>query len=55
MKKIFQVLAIALGIVVYGCAKASGTTRAELIPGPPGVQCYAIIDSNEEVRGGNCL
>lgn len=35
-------------------AKASGSTRAVSISGPSGSECFAILDGDDKVVGGNC-
>jgi hypothetical protein len=47
---------ILAAFAVHGCGdiRASGTARAELIPSPSGVTCYAIIDGGQTV-GGSCI
>ena len=66
MKTKVEIKLVSFGLFLFGigvallslsCGKAqSSTKRAEIIPSPTsGVTCYAIIDDNEKVVGGNCL
>lgn len=48
--------ALSLSIAAPSCSPASGEggVRAIPIPGPAGVDCYAIMDGEKTV-GGSCL
>lgn len=35
-------------------AKAAGAARAIYISGPAGAECFAIVDGDDKVVGGNC-
>lgn len=51
----FGALAV-VSLVILGCgrARASGSASAQLIAGPGGYTCFAIMNGDQAI-GGNCI
>jgi hypothetical protein len=49
-------VSLALGFLFSGGCKTSANTgyRAEIVPGPAGASCFAIVDGEGKAVGGNC-
>jgi hypothetical protein len=50
----FLFLALLVANLAASCGRSDANSiRGDIVPGPAGVTCYAIIQ-NGEARGGNC-